>query len=174
MVEIKKYRRMVAMITNTQIKRNNIVVPKGYHVDHIFPVSYGRLLNIPPHVIGHVNNLQIMEGTENIKKSNDVDSIPTFIQQYMLGITKEKLDKEYEYRQKIGIEIARKKGVYKGRKQGASESTEKFLSKPKIKEVVKLLETGMKCKTISREIGVHVNTITKVKKLLSESKTPSH
>lgn len=162
-----RYRRKVDNISKVNLRQNNIEVPEGYEIDHIFPVSYGELLNLPPHVIGDINNLQIITKEDNSKKSNKCDSIPLFIQQYMLGITKEVLDKRNTMRRKLGIEIAKRKGIYKGRKLGASETKEQFLSKPKIKEVVKLLDTGMKCNVISRELGVHVNTITKVKKYLS-------
>lgn len=163
----RDYRNRVARITKVNIIHNNINVPDGYEVDHIFPVSYGELLGLPPHVMADINNLQIITKEDNLKKSNKCDSIPLFIQQYMLGITKEELDRRNKIRKKLGIEIARKKGVYKGRKPGASETREQFLSKPKIKEVVRLLEEGMKCKHISQQLNIHVNTVTKVRKYIN-------
>jgi len=163
----RDYRIRVARITKVNIKHNNINVPDGYEVDHIFPVSYGELLGLPPHVIADINNLQIITKEDNSKKSNKCDSIPLFIQQYMLGITKEELDRRSKIRKKLGIEIAKKNGVYKGRKLGASETREQFLSKPKIKEVVRLLEEGMKCKHISQQLNIHVNTVTKVRKYIN-------
>lgn len=158
---IKRYRTLVDSITKTVIKHNNIMIPDGYQVDHIFPVSYGRLLNIPPHVIAHIDNIQILERGENMKKSNIVDTIPMFIQQYMLGITKKKLDEDYKNKKKIGIENAKKNGVYKGRKRGSCESEEKFLSKHK--DVIELMEKGYCHTHISSITGKHVNTITKIK-----------
>ena len=168
MVLGKSYRKMVSSISKVNIRQNNIEVPEGYEIDHIFPVSYGELLNLPPHVIADINNLQIITKEENSKKSNKCDSIPLFIQQYMLGITKEELDRRNYMRKEKGIEIAKIKGVYKGRKLGASETKEQFLSKPKIREVVKLLNQGIKCNQISRDIGIHVNTVTKVRKYIKE------
>lgn len=165
---IKRYRNSVSQITKTVIKHNNIMVPDGYQVDHIFPVSYGRLLNIPPHVIAHMNNIQILESTENIKKSNSIDSIPMFIQQYMLGITKKKIDEESNKRKKIGIEIAKKNGVYKGRQKGTTEDKFQFLNKHK--KVVELLKKGYKGTEISSITGRHVNTISKVKYVMKEVK----
>lgn len=165
---IKRYRNSVDSITKTVIRHNNIKIPDGYHVDHIFPVSYGRLLNIPPHVIAHINNIQILECTENIKKSNNVDYIPMFIQQYMIGITKKKLDEEFKKRKKIGIEIAKKNGVYKGRKIGSCESEENFLSKHK--DVIELMEKGYSHTHISSITSKHVNTITKIKRIWEEVK----
>jgi len=158
---IKRYRNSVDSITKTVIRHNNIKIPDGYHVDHIFPVSYGRLLNIPPYVIAHINNIQILEGTENMKKSNNVDTIPMFIQQYMLGITKKKLDEDYKNKKKIGIEMAKKNGVYKGRKRGSCESEENFLSKHK--DVIELMVKGYSHTHISSITGKHVNTITKIR-----------
>ena len=89
----KSYREAVSRISKVNLRQNNMEVSEGYEVDHIFPVSYGELLNLPPHVIADINNLQIITKEENSKKSNKCDSIPLFIQQYMLGITKEELDR---------------------------------------------------------------------------------
>ena len=69
-------------------------------------------------------------------------------------------------RQRQGIELAKSKGVYKGRKKGTQEDTLSFLSKPKNKKVIELLRKGYKSKDISTLIGVHINTITKIKKVL--------
>ena len=69
--------------------------------------------------------------------------------------------------QRIGIEKAKKKGIYKGRNNGTKESTEKFLNKPIIKKVVKLLNEGYNGVEISKIVGVHTNTITKVRKVAS-------
>jgi hypothetical protein len=163
----RDYRKKVSHMTKINIKHNNINVPDSHEVDHIFPVSYGELLGIPTYVISDINNLQIITREDNLKKSNKCDSIPLFIQQYMLGITKEELDKRSKVRKKLGIEIAKKKGTYKGRKLGSSESKEQFLSKPKIKEVVILLKEGMSCRRISQQLNIHVNTVTKVRKYIN-------
>jgi DNA invertase Pin-like site-specific DNA recombinase len=66
--------------------------------------------------------------------------------------------------QKVGIEKANKLGKYKG---STKNSSEKWIQKPKNSEVVKYLKEGYQAKEISKIVGVHVNTITKIKKYLS-------
>jgi hypothetical protein len=165
----KKYREVVDVITKTSLKHEGWIVNDGYEVDHIFPVSYGYIMGIPTHVIGNINNLQILKKEENLKKSNKCDSIPMFIQQYILGITKEKIDKEYKQIKMKGIELAKKRGVYKGRYNGSTETLEQFISKPKNKIAMELLKNGKHKKIeISRITNLHVNTITKISKYIKE------
>ena len=166
----KSYREAVSRISKVNLRQNNMEVSEGFEVDHIFPVSYGELLNLPPHVIADINNLQIITKEENSKKSNKCDSIPLFIQQYMLGITKEELDRRNSMRKEKGIEIAKSKGVYIGRVHGSLETIEKFISKPKHKKAIELLKEGkLKKVEISRIVGVHVNTITKLTKTIKDN-----
>ena len=165
----KKYKLKVNSITKTSIKQNDIIIPEGYEVDHIFPVSYGHQLGLPPHVIGHINNLQIITREENRKKSNKCDSIPIFIQQYMLGITKEELDSRKMYNQQIGIEIAKLKGLYRGRSTGTKESSESFLKKTKNQEIIQYLSSGYTQREIVKLLNCSFSTVNKVKKLMSKS-----
>jgi DNA-binding NarL/FixJ family response regulator len=46
---------------------------------------------------------------------------------------------------------------------------EQFLNKPKIKKVIEYLELGWKSTEISQEVNIHINTITKVKKILKNN-----
>jgi DNA invertase Pin-like site-specific DNA recombinase len=68
-------------------------------------------------------------------------------------------------RTKSGIQIAKAKGKYLGRKSGSSESTLDFLSKPKNKKALDLLKKGYKAVEVSQIIGIHPNTVTKIRKL---------
>lgn len=68
-------------------------------------------------------------------------------------------------RQKDGIAIAKLKGKYKGRKEGAKESVLDFLSKPQNKQVLDYLRKGYKAKEAAKLSNVHINTVTKIKKL---------
>jgi DNA invertase Pin-like site-specific DNA recombinase len=68
-------------------------------------------------------------------------------------------------RQKEGIELAKLRGVYKGRKNGTKEDTLKFLGKEKNQRVLKYLKKGYKSVEISKIVDIHINTITKIKKL---------
>jgi len=63
-----------------------------------------------------------------------------------------------------GVERAKTLGKYTGRKIGAVESPEKYLSKPTNKKIVEMLESGVGIRRISRVLEVSPNTIYKVKK----------
>lgn len=69
-------------------------------------------------------------------------------------------------RQKEGIQIAKMKGVYKGRKMGTKEDIMTFFNKDKNQKVIKYLKKGYKAVEISKIVGIHINTITKIKKAL--------
>lgn len=83
----------------------------------------------------------------------------------ILGTVGEMERNQSKERQREGIAIAKIKGKYKGRKQGAKESVLDFLSKPKNKQVLEYLKKGYKSKEAAKLAGVHVNTVTKIKKL---------
>ena len=69
--------------------------------------------------------------------------------------------------QKEGIELAKLKGnVFLGRKNGTSEDPLKFLSKSKNRHAMELLKKKYKSVEISKITGLHINTITKVKRLM--------
>lgn len=67
-------------------------------------------------------------------------------------------------RQKEGILLRKKRGLYLGRKPGTCESDEKFLSKPKNREALRLLKGGMKPTHVAKVVGIAPNTITKIKR----------
>lgn len=73
-------------------------------------------------------------------------------------------------RQLEGIKIAKLKGnVFMGRKPGTKEDTLSFLNKPKNKLALNYIKKGYPLKEVSKIVGVHANTLTKIKKLgLSE------
>jgi DNA invertase Pin-like site-specific DNA recombinase len=69
-------------------------------------------------------------------------------------------------RQMEGIKIAKAKGnIFLGRKAGSIEDNLAFLSKPRNKLALDYLRKGYKLNEISKIVGVHVNTLTKIKKV---------
>lgn len=69
-------------------------------------------------------------------------------------------------RQMEGIQIAKAKGnVFLGRKAGSIEDSLKFLSKPKNKQALDYMKKGYALNEISKIVGVHANTLTKIKKI---------
>lgn len=70
-------------------------------------------------------------------------------------------------RQAEGIAIAKLKGKYHGRKINSTESTEKFLNKPKSILIRKLLDKGRTYHEIRKIVNCSPSTIKKVKTLSS-------
>jgi DNA invertase Pin-like site-specific DNA recombinase len=83
----------------------------------------------------------------------------------ILGVVGEMEKNLIRERQLEGVRIAKMKGVYKGRKAGSKEDVLSFLSKEKNKKTLELLKKGYKGIEISKILGVHINTITKIKKM---------
>ncbi|WP_316826229.1 recombinase family protein [Pedobacter miscanthi] len=84
----------------------------------------------------------------------------------ILGVVSEMERVQIRERQREGINIAKAKGKYSGRRAGSTEDTLKFLSKPKNREALNYLKKGhLKNTEIAKLTGVHINTITKIKKL---------
>lgn len=98
----------------------------------------------------------------------DVDGKENHITKLMisiLGTVGEMERNQIRERQREGIELAKLKGKYLGRKEGSKESVLDFLSKPKNKQVLDYLKKGYKAKEAAKLAEVHVNTVTKIKKL---------
>ncbi|NCB69974.1 MAG: recombinase family protein [Bacteroidia bacterium] len=68
-------------------------------------------------------------------------------------------------RQLEGVKLAKARGVYTGRKEGTKEDILKFLSKPQNKKAIEYLKRGMSNTEAAKLAGVHINTMTKIKKL---------
>lgn len=83
----------------------------------------------------------------------------------ILGVVAEMERKQTRERQLEGIAIAKAKGVYKGRNKGTKESTLIFLNKEKNKKAIDLLNKGYKQSEIAKIIGLHPNTVSKIKKI---------
>ena len=83
----------------------------------------------------------------------------------ILGVVGEMERTQIRERQVEGIKLAKLKGIYKGRVTGSTEDTLKFLGKEKNNKALELLKKGYKAIEISKITGVHINTITKIKKL---------
>jgi DNA invertase Pin-like site-specific DNA recombinase len=83
----------------------------------------------------------------------------------ILGTVAEMNRVQIRENQMSGIRVAKMKGIYKGRKAGSTEDTLKFLSKPKNKRALELLKMGVKAVDVAKAAEVHINTVTKVKKL---------
>ena len=83
----------------------------------------------------------------------------------ILGVVGEMERSQIKERQLEGIKIAKLKGSYKGRVSGSNEDTLAFLSKKKNKEALAFLKKGYKAIEVAKLTDLHLNTITKIKKL---------
>jgi DNA invertase Pin-like site-specific DNA recombinase len=83
----------------------------------------------------------------------------------ILGIVGEMERSQIRERQLEGIRLAKLKGVYKGRVKGSREDVGAFLSKKSNKEALAYLKKGYKAVEVAKLTGLHLNTITKIKKL---------
>jgi DNA invertase Pin-like site-specific DNA recombinase len=83
----------------------------------------------------------------------------------ILGVVAEMERTQIKERQKEGIHVAKLRGKYLGRKEGSNETTLDFLSKPKNKKALDYLKKGFKNTEVSKLVGIHENTVTKIKKL---------
>jgi DNA invertase Pin-like site-specific DNA recombinase len=83
----------------------------------------------------------------------------------ILGVVAEMERNLIRERQAEGVAIAKAKGVYKGRAKGTKESNLEFLNKPRIKKAIEYLESGLKGVEVQKLVGLHPNTITKIKKI---------
>ncbi len=83
----------------------------------------------------------------------------------ILGTVGEMERSQIKERQMEGIKLAKLKGAYKGRKEGSIEDTLEFLNKPKNKKALEYIKKGYKMNEAAKLAGVHINTMTKIRKL---------
>jgi len=69
-----------------------------------------------------------------------------------------------------GIAIAKAQGKYLGRKHGTTESTERFLAKPKSQRILRLLEEEYPITHVAKLLGVSTTTVVKVNRLRRQEK----
>jgi len=85
----------------------------------------------------------------------------------ILGVVGEMERKLILERQKEGIEIAKLQKRFLGRQIGTKEDPLKFLSKPKNKKAMELIKKDYKNIEVARITGLNINTITKIKKIMT-------
>jgi DNA invertase Pin-like site-specific DNA recombinase len=96
------------------------------------------------------------DGTEN-NISNMIISILGIVAQMEKSIGRD--------RQLSGIALAKlQKDKYLGRAKGTSEDVLKFLSKPKNAKAIDYIKKGYKNVEVAKIVGVHFNTVTKIRK----------
>lgn len=84
----------------------------------------------------------------------------------ILGVISEMERNQILERQYQGIQIAKAKGIYQGRKKGTQEDVLSFLTKPRNKRAIELMKKGYKICEIQKITELSPNTISKIKRLL--------
>jgi len=110
-----------------------------------------------------VNINFIQQGLKTLDKDGKENPISKMIIS-ILGVVAEMERNLIRERQLEGIAIAKAKGVYDGRKRGTTESGLTFLNKQKNKKAVELLDKGYKQSEVAKIIGLHPNTVSKIKR----------
>lgn len=107
----------------------------------------------------------ISQGLRTIDDSGEENPISKMVIS-ILGVVAEMERKLIRERQREGIEMAKLKGRFLGRKKGTLENPLKFLSKKRNKHAMDLLMKGYKNIEVSRITGLHPQTVSKVKRLI--------
>lgn len=103
---------------------------------------------------------------DNLGIENIVDNKPNYAFKLIIAVMGSVAEMERETileRQREGIEIAKLKGVYKGRVKGTKEDNIKFLSR--YKNVIKLLNQKYSLRKIAKLCDISLSTVQKVNKI---------
>ena len=126
-------------------------------IDILSTIKFFTEKRIPIHFLSQGLTTLDSEGNENTVCSLMIGILASVAQMERAQIRERQLE---------GIKIAKSKGnVFLGRKAGTNEDTLKFLSKPKNKQALDYMKKGYALNEISKIVGVHANTLTKVKRL---------
>jgi len=106
----------------------------------------------------------VSQGLRTIDENGKENAI-TKLMISILGTVGEMEKSQIRERQLEGIKIAKLKGVYKGRLEGTTEDVHAFLDKPKNKKALEYIKKGYKLTEAAKLANVHINTMTKIKKL---------
>ena len=87
----------------------------------------------------------------------------------ILGIVGEMERVQIKERQIEGIRIAKLKGTYTGRRKGSNETLLDFLSKEKNRKAHDYLVKGYKVGEAAKLADLHINTVSKIKKLMLQT-----
>lgn len=107
----------------------------------------------------------IQQGIKTLNEDGTENPISKMIIS-ILGVVAEMERNLIKERQVEGVAIAKAKGVYKGRSKGTTLSNLDFLNKPIVKKAIEYLNSGLNGVEVQKLVGLHPNTITKIRKIL--------
>jgi DNA invertase Pin-like site-specific DNA recombinase len=147
------------------LKENHITSLSVLSIDRL-----GRNLKDLLHTIEQFNNKSVTiffmnQGLRSLDENGKENPISKMIIS-ILGIIGEMERTQIKERQAEGISLAKAKGLFTGRKFGSIEDNLRFLSKPKNAKALEYLKKGnLTNLEISKITGLHINTLTKVKRI---------
>jgi DNA invertase Pin-like site-specific DNA recombinase len=116
-------------------------------------------------------NIPIIFEAQNLR-TLDEDGNQNHMSQFFIGMLSAVSQMERDMildRIRTGVQLAKLKGKFQGRKKGTSEDVVKFLSKEKNKKALEYLKKGYTQTDIAELTGLHINTISKIKKVWQKS-----
>jgi DNA invertase Pin-like site-specific DNA recombinase len=105
----------------------------------------------------------INQGIQTLNEDGTKNHIASLLRN-ILGSIAQMERSQIRERQYEGTQLAKARGVYKGRANGTKDDILTFLSKPKNKKAIDLIKKGYKNIEVSRIVGLHPNTVTKIKR----------
>lgn len=129
--------------------------------DILNTIHYFTEINIPIHFV-----TQSLRTIDKDGKENPISKLIISV----LGVVGEMERNQIRERQLEGVAIAKAKGVYVGRQKGSREDVLKFLTKPRNSKALAYLKKGYSNTEAAKLSGVHINTVTKIKKVGLPSK----
>jgi DNA invertase Pin-like site-specific DNA recombinase len=149
------------MIENGEVSELSV-----HHPDRICRNMIDFLQTIQFLNLKKVNLNFISQGLQTLDEQGNENPISKMIISIM-GVIAELERKIIKERVIEGIELAKAKGKYLGRKSGTQEDSYKFLNKPKNTKVIEYLKKGYSQSEINKITGVSPNTIIKIRKCLN-------
>ncbi|GGE27537.1 recombinase family protein [Psychroflexus planctonicus] len=145
------------------VEKDNSLSLTVHQIDRL-----GRNLIDILNTIAYFNNKRVninffKQGLQTLNEDGSINDISKMVIS-ILGVVAEMERKLIRERQLEGIAIAKAKGVYKGRLKGSKENLQQFLNKPKNKKALGLIEKGYKNVEVAKIVGIHYNTVTKIKR----------
>jgi hypothetical protein len=89
--KVARYTRLTYLQYKDQLNPNNLLIAwagieGANHIDHIVPKKVGFDVGIPPELISHVDNLQLLPWAENLAFKDKIKYIPEVMCEYTAAI----------------------------------------------------------------------------------------
>lgn len=146
------------------LQKNRLTKLTVHSIDRMFRDATDMMVTLDVFYKKKVPVHFITQGLTTLNENMEKDPIVSMII-HITGIFSQLTRENIKIAQAQGISVAKAAGKYHGRKPGSNESLLHFLSKQKNAKALNLMQKGYKGSEVSKIVGLHPNTITKIKKL---------